>query len=61
MTIKEQVAFIDEDISYLKGRVEAHIANPEIQRGIAEYLEQIGLFLPFICTPEELLGEENAE
>jgi predicted nucleic acid-binding protein len=38
-----------------------HIANPEIQRGIAEYLEQMGLFLPFICTPEELLGEENAE
>jgi hypothetical protein len=38
-----------------------HIANPEIQRDIAEYLEQIGLFLPFICTPEELLGEENAE
>ena len=38
-----------------------HIANPEIQRSIAECLEQIGLFLPFICTPEELLGEENAE
>jgi hypothetical protein len=38
-----------------------HIANPVIQRGIAEYLEQTGLFLPFICTPEELLGEENAE
>ena len=38
-----------------------HIANPEIQRGIAEYLEQLGLFLPFICTPDELLGEENAE
>lgn len=38
-----------------------HIANPEMQRGIAEYLEQLGLFLPFICTPEELLGEENAE
>jgi predicted nucleic acid-binding protein len=38
-----------------------HIANPEIQRGIAEYLEQIGMFLPFICTPEELLGEENVE
>lgn len=38
-----------------------HIANPEIQRGIAAYLEQIGLFLPFICTPEELLGEENVE
>jgi hypothetical protein len=38
-----------------------HIANPEIQRSIAEHLELIGLFLPFICTPEELLGEENAE
>jgi predicted nucleic acid-binding protein len=38
-----------------------HIANPEIQRNIAAYLEQIDLFLPFICTPEELLGEENAE
>lgn len=38
-----------------------HIANPEIQRNIAAYLEQMGYFLPFICTPEELLGEENAE
>jgi predicted nucleic acid-binding protein len=38
-----------------------HIANPEIQRGIAEQLEKFGLFLPFICTPEELLGEENVE
>ncbi len=37
------------------------ISNPEIQRGIAAYLEQVGLFLPFICTPEELLGEENVE
>ena len=38
-----------------------HIANPEMQRCIADYLEPTGLFLPFICTPEELLGEENAE
>ncbi len=38
-----------------------HIANPEIQRGIASYLEQIGAVLPFICTPEELLGEANYE
>jgi hypothetical protein len=38
-----------------------HIANPEIQRGIVAYLEQVGLFLPFICTPEELPGEENVE
>ncbi|PQJ95814.1 hypothetical protein CXB77_15910 [Chromatium okenii] len=36
-----------------------HIANPEIQRNIAIYLESIGLPLPFICTPEELLGEEG--
>jgi predicted nucleic acid-binding protein len=38
-----------------------HIANPEIQRGIAAYLERLGLFLPFICTPEELIGEEYVE
>lgn len=36
-----------------------HIANPVIQARIAEHLESIGLLLPFICTPEELLGEEN--
>ena len=36
-----------------------HIANPVIQSRIAAYLESIGLLLPFICTPEELLGEEN--
>lgn len=38
-----------------------HIANPEIQRNIAAHLEKSGLFLPFICTPEELLGEDDAE
>lgn len=38
-----------------------HIANPEIQRRIASYLKKIGVALPFICTPEELLGEENNE
>ncbi|MDD5296086.1 MAG: type II toxin-antitoxin system VapC family toxin [Rhodocyclaceae bacterium] len=36
-----------------------HIANPVIQEKIAVYLEQLGLFLPIICTPEELLGENN--
>jgi hypothetical protein len=49
------------DVDYLLTWNCQHIANPEIQRSIAAYLEQIGLFLPFICTPEELLGEENAE
>lgn len=38
-----------------------HIANPEIQRSIAGYLDEIGLYLPFICTPEELLGEDNVD
>lgn len=33
-----------------------HIANPEIQKRIALYLEEQGRFLPFICTPDELLG-----
>jgi hypothetical protein len=33
-----------------------HIANPVIQEKIAAYLDQLGLFLPIICTPEELLG-----
>ena len=36
-----------------------HIANPIIQARIAAHLESIGLLLPFICTPEELLGEES--
>lgn len=49
------------DVDYLLTWNCRHIANPEIQRGIAAYLEQVGLSLPFICTPEELLGEENAE
>lgn len=38
-----------------------HIANPVIQEKIAVYLEQHGLFLPIICTPEELLGGNNDE
>lgn len=36
-----------------------HIANPEIQAQIAEHFQPKGLYLPFICTPEELLGEED--
>jgi hypothetical protein len=34
----------------------AHIANPEIQERLAEFLFERGFVLPFICTPEELLG-----
>ena len=36
-----------------------HIANPEIQKRIAQYLEERRLFLPFICTPDELLGADD--
>jgi hypothetical protein len=36
-----------------------HIANPQIQKRIALYLEEQGLFLPFICTPDELLGADD--
>ena len=36
-----------------------HIANPMIQEKIAVYLEQLGLFLQIISTPEELLGGNN--
>jgi hypothetical protein len=36
-----------------------HIANPEIQAQIADNFRPKGLLLPFICTPEELIGGEN--
>jgi hypothetical protein len=36
-----------------------HIANPELQRKIMDYLDETEQFLPFTCTLEELLGEEN--
>ncbi len=38
-----------------------HIANRLVQEGIAAYLEQQRLFLPIICTPEELLGGQDDE
>lgn len=36
-----------------------HIANPQLQIRLADYLQGKDLFLPFICTPEELLGGEE--
>lgn len=38
-----------------------HIANPLIQEKIAAHIERQGLFLPIICTPEELLGGSDDE
>lgn len=36
-----------------------HIANPIIQAKVAAYLVERDLALPFICPPEELLGDED--
>ena len=36
-----------------------HIANPMMQRRIAGFFNEINLPLPFICSPEELLGEDD--
>lgn len=36
-----------------------HIANPEIQAKIAEVFQHKGLFLPFICTPDEIMGDKD--
>ena len=36
-----------------------HIVNLEIQRNMAHHLESIGLLMPIMCTPEELLGEND--
>ena len=36
-----------------------HIANPSMQRAIARYLNDLGLAFPFICSPEEMLGEDD--
>ncbi len=38
-----------------------HIANPVIQEKIAAHIERQGLFLPIICTPEELPGGNDDE
>ena len=36
-----------------------HIANPEIQARIASHFRERGWNLPFICTPDELLGDDD--
>lgn len=37
-----------------------HIANPVMQQRIGRFLNEIDLPLPFICSPEELLGDDDA-
>ena len=36
-----------------------HIANPILQERIAIFLEARGYLIPFICSPQELLGEND--
>lgn len=52
------VATIHE-VDYLLTWNFKHIANPFIQKNIAIYMNEIGLLLPFICSPEELLGDTD--
>jgi hypothetical protein len=47
------------DVDYLLTWNCTHIANPEIQESLAKFLYERGLVLPFICTPEELLGGQS--
>lgn len=36
-----------------------HIANPSMQHRIASLLDEFDLAIPFICSPESLLGEND--
>jgi len=36
-----------------------HIANAELHRAIRQVIERAGYELPILCTPEELMGEEQ--
>jgi hypothetical protein len=38
-----------------------HIANAERLPAIERFLEQNGLFVPIVCTPEELMGDIYGE
>ena len=38
-----------------------HIANATIQRRLRKLVETAGFILPVICTPEELLENENEQ
>ena len=36
-----------------------HIANAELRRAIRRVVERFGYDVPNLCTPEELMGEEQ--
>lgn len=45
------------EVDYLLTWNCSHIANAEILPKVAAICERSGLALPYVCTPEELLGE----
>jgi len=45
------------EVDYLLTWNCTHIANAEILPRVAKIAESFGLTLPYICTPEELLGD----
>ena len=47
------------EVDYLLTWNCAHIANAEILPRIAVILESFGFALPYVCTPEELLGDRQ--
>jgi hypothetical protein len=36
----------------------AHFANPTTERALADFVQSNGLWLPIMCTPEQLLEED---
>jgi predicted nucleic acid-binding protein len=47
------------EIDYLLTWNCKHIANAKILPRIYELFERLGAYIPVICTPEELLGEDS--
>ena len=47
------------EIDYLLTWNCKHIANARILPSIYELFERLGVYIPIICTPEELLGEDS--
>lgn len=46
------------EIDYLLTWNCKHIANARILPSIYELFERLGIYIPIICTPEELLAED---
>ncbi len=49
------------EIDYLLTWNCKHIANAKILPRIYDLFAQLGVYIPVICTPEELLGEDSED